>query len=79
MTTLNDAVSLYNNMGCPATELETTLDCLTGMAMAGEITEGQGPLGKPAWLRRVCQGPDGCISETCCEVTNTHGLIEQLI
>ena len=43
MTTLNNAVTLYNNLGCPSTELEATLDCLTGMAMAGEITEGAGP------------------------------------
>lgn len=43
MTTLNNAVELYNNTGCPASELEATLDCITRMAMAGQITEGAGP------------------------------------
>ncbi|WP_205389113.1 hypothetical protein [Sulfitobacter sp. JL08] len=39
MTTLNNAVMRYNNMGCPAIEFRATLPCLTGMAMAGKISE----------------------------------------
>lgn len=43
VATLSNIVSLYATIGCPMLELEATLDCLTGMAMAGEIREGPGP------------------------------------
>lgn len=43
IATLESAVSLYKGIGCPGPALEATLDCLTAMAIDGEISDGPGP------------------------------------